>query len=941
MVSGTRGAEHFGRLLRGVGVVQHVQDHETDPRSARWYRRESRDVLAALESRPAGLSDVEARERLARHGYNELTVRKRSALVRFLLQFHNAMIYILLAAACVTGLLLDELVDTLVILGVVVLNVIIGFVQEGKAESAIEALKRMIVAESAVLRDGQRRVIPTRELVPGDVVLLEGGARVPADLRLLQARNLYADESPLTGESVPVGKHAAVIDRDGLGPGDQRNMAFSGTFVTRGTGQGVVVGTGHGTEFGKIAVMMQATPKIVTPLVRKINEFTRFLIIAILVLATLNFGLGVLFDFPVGYSFLASVALAVAAIPEMLPAIVVAILALASTAMARRRALIRNLPAAETLGCASVICSDKTGTLTRNEMTVVRLFAGGRRYRVTGTGYDPTGQFTRDGAPVDLELEPPELRETLRAASWCGDTVLETREGRHVVVGDPTEGALVVAAAKARVPAPGAARLDEIPFESESRFMATLHAEADHNLILVKGSPETVLGFCDTALVGGEAAPLERETVLAEAEDMAHEALRVLGKACKKVPKEQTRLTAEDLRGLTFLGLAGMIDPPRVEVIEAVRQCKSAGIRVVMITGDHAATARAIARGIGIIGDDGEVLTGEKLAAMDDAALHAAVGRVSVYARSAPEHKLRIAQQLQRHGAVVAMTGDGVNDAPALKAADIGVAMGVAGTEVSKESADMVLADDNFASIVAAVEEGRHAWKNFQKAVLYTLPTNGGQALLVMGAIALAPLVALFSVRLPLEPIHILWVNLADSVFLTLPLMMEPKETGLLDGPPRDPNEPIANRLFIERVLLVSVLMAATGFATYYWFGGPAITAGPDGHGVDPLMLTRAQTAAFISIQLLHLGFLATARSVHRSAFTFSPFSNPWVLAGMGVTILCQLLIVYVPVLQVVFRTAPLPLEWWPVILLGLFPGFIGVEIDKALRRRAAAPAAA
>ena len=914
--------------------VRDAPQTDATPAGAAWYRRAADDVVAALETGGDGLTDAEARRRLDRYGYNELKVRRRSALVRFLLQFHNAMIYVLLAAAAVTGLLLHERVDTMVILAVVVLNVIIGFVQEGKAEAAIEALKRMIVAESTVLRDGRRRVVPTRELVPGDIVLLEGGARVPADLRLLQARNLYADESPLTGESVPVGKHTDAIARDHLGPADQRNMAFSGTFITRGSGLGVVTGTGHRTEFGRIAVLMQETPKIVTPLVRRIEEFTRVLIIAILLIAAANFALGVWFDFPIGYSFLASVALAVAAIPEMLPAIVVAILALASTAMARRRALIRKLPAAETLGCASVICSDKTGTLTRNEMTVVRLFAGRRRYRVTGSGYEPSGQFLHEGVPVTLELEPAELRETLRAAAWCSDTVLETRDGRPMVVGDPTEGALVVAAAKAGLHGAPGARLDEIPFESESRYMATLHEQPDHNLILVKGSPETVLGFCETQLVGGEAEPLFRDAVLAEAEDMAREALRVLGGACKRVPKAQTRLTPDDLRGLTFLGLSGMIDPPRVEVIEAVRRCRAAGIRVVMITGDHAATARAIAREIGIIESTGEVLTGEALAAMDDDALLEAVGRVSVYARSAPEHKLRIARQLQRRGAIVAMTGDGVNDAPALKAADIGVAMGLAGTEVSKESADMVLADDNFASIVAAIEEGRHAWKNFQKAVLYTLPTNGGQALLVMGAIALAPLVHLFALRLPLEPIHILWVNLADSVFLTLPLMMEPKETGLLDGPPRDPDEPIANRLFVERVLLVSVLMAATGFATYYWFGRPAITAGADGHVVDSYLLTQAQTAAFVSIQLLHLGFLATARSIHRSAFTFDPFSNPWVLGGMALTVACQLLIVYVPALQAVFRTAPLPLDWWPVIALGLLPGFIGVEIEKALRAR-------
>ena len=898
------------------------------------YRQPAAVVLTSLESSPRGLAGEEAKARLARFGPNEIPERSRPAWLRFLLQFNNAMIYILLAAAAVTGLLLEETVDTAVILGVVVLNVVIGFVQEGKAEAAIAALKRMIVAESTVLRDGRKQVVPTRELVPGDVVLLEAGSRVPADLRLLEARNLYADEASLTGESVPVSKHTDAVERPSLGPGDQRNMAFSGTFVTRGSGTGVVVATALGTEFGRIAAMMQATPAIVTPLVRKIDEFTRFLMIAILVLAGINFGLGVWFDFPVGYSFLASVSLAVAAIPEMLPAIVVAILALASTAMAKRQALIRKLPAAETLGCASVICSDKTGTLTRNEMTVVRLFAGGKRYRVTGAGYEPRGEFLRDGSPVNLELEPPEARETLRAASWCNDTVVEDRGGRYMVLGDPTEGALVVAAAKAGLP-PRPGRLDEIPFESESRYMATLHEGEDYNLILVKGSPETVLGFCDTALVGGEAAPLQKDAVLAEVDDMAGEALRVLGKAYKRVPKTQTKLTADDLRGLTFLGLAGMIDPPRVEVIDAVKQCRDAGIRVVMITGDHAATARAIARDIGIGEGEGEVLSGEAVGQMDDAALHEAVGRVSVFARSAPEHKLRIAQQLQRRGAIVAMTGDGVNDAPALKAADIGVAMGIAGTEVSKESADMVLADDNFATIVSAIEEGRHAWRNFQKAVLYTLPTNGGQALLVLGAILLAPLVALFADRLPLEPIHILWVNLADSVFLTLPLMMEPKETGLLSGPPRDPNEPVANRLFFQRVTLVSVLMAAVGFATYWWFGTPAIAADDSSVIVDEILLSQAQTAAFVSIQLLHIGFLMTARSIHRSAFTFSPFSNPWVLLGIGVTVGCMLLIVYVPALQPVFRTAPIPLDWWPVLLLGLFPGFVGVEIDKALRKRA------
>ncbi len=899
------------------------------PADLPWHGLPAEAVFSKLKTTAAGLSTEEARRRLAQYGYNELTAKKRSTLVRFLLQFHNALIYVLLASSIVTAFILHKGVETGVILGVVLLNVIIGFIQEGKAEAAIEALKKMLVSESTVLRDGRKQVVPTREVVPGDIVLLEGGNRVPADLRLFQVKNLYTDEAPLTGESVPVNKHIEPLHQEHLGAGDQRNMAFSGTFITRGTGQGVVTSTGRHTEFGKIAEMMKETPTIVTPLTRKISEFTRFLVIGILCLAALNFILAVLFKFPLDAAFLKSVALAVAAIPEGLPAVVVAILALASTAMARRNALVRKLPAAETLGCASVICSDKTGTLTRNEMTVVRLSTGGRRYRVTGAGYDPKGEFTRDGQPVIIAHEPPELLETLRAAAWCNHAVLEEKSGRFGIVGDPTEGALVVAAAKARL-SEHAPKVDEIPFESERRYMATLHENGDHNLILVKGSPEAVLAMCSTAMVGGHAAPLRRENFLAEADDMAREALRVLGMACKRVPKSHTSLDPTDLDGLTFLGLAGMIDPPRPEVIEAVKQCKTAGIRVVMITGDHAITARAIAREIGIVSGNDGALTGEDLARMSDEQLYEAVGRVSVYARSAPEHKLRIAQQLQKRGAIVAMTGDGVNDAPALKAADIGVAMGITGTEVSKESADMVLADDNFASIVNAVEEGRHAWKNFQKAVFYMLPTNGGQAAMILGAILLAPLVALFSERLPLEPIHILWVNLSVAVFLALPLMLEAKEPGLLCGPPRNPNERIANPLFFERVGLVSLAMALTGFATYYHFGAPAI----QGDMVDAHLLTQAQTAAFMAIMWVQIGYLLTARSVEKSVLTFSPFSNRWVLLGIAVTVATQLMITYVPVLQTTFRTASIPLDWWPVIMATLLPGLVIVEIEKFIRRR-------
>ena len=894
----------------------------------KWYQRQIEEVFSSLATTQIGLSSDEARRRLQQYGYNELRFKKRSGLVRFLLQFHNSLIYILLIAASVTAVL-GEWPDTAVILLCVIINVIIGFIQEGKAESAIEALKKMMVPESTVLRDGEKKVIPSRELVPGDIVLLESGNRVPADLRLFYTKNLSADESILTGESVPVNKNIEPISRENLPAAEQRCIAFSGTFIARGQGQGVVIGTAEQTEFGKIAKLMKETPKITTPLTRKIADFTRFLVIAILIIAAINFILAIVFKYTFVYSFLASVSLAVAAIPEMLPAIVVAILALASISMAKRNALIRKLPAAETLGCTTVICSDKTGTLTKNQMTVLRICAGKRDYRVSGTGYEPKGDFIlKDKVVVNPANEPPELVETLKTGYLCNHATLSENKEGHKIVGDPTEGALVVSAIKAGI-AEKLDVLDEMPFESEQQYMATLHSAQDKNIIYVKGSPERLLDLCQNQLINGSTVPLNTEGILLKAGEMAKDALRVLGMAYKAVSKDEISLNPQDINGLTFLGLQGMIDPPREEVIEAVKNCNKAGIRVIMMTGDHAQTAKAIAGQIGIIEENDKVLTGEELSRMNDEGLYAVVQEVSVYARIAPEHKLRITLQLQKRGHIVAVTGDGVNDAPALKAADIGIAMGISGTEVSREAADMVLADDNFASIVAAVEEGRHAWKNFQKAVLYTLPTNGGQALLIMGAILVAPFIPLFRMRLPLEPIHILWVNLADSVFLTMPLMMEPKEKGLLESSPRNPKEKIANRLFFVRVGLVSLVMAITGFAIYYYFGNPAISG-----STDTLQLTQAQTAAFFGVKLLHLGFLVTARSVTKSAFTFSPFSNKWVLLGMALTIVTQIMITYAPFFQILFRTAAFPNEWWPIIILALFPGFIVIEVEKLLRRR-------
>lgn len=893
----------------------------------KWYQLSVEQVFEVLETGDSGLTSSEAKARLEKYGYNELRFKKRGPLIRLLLQFHNPLIYILLVTAVVTGFL-GHWIDTAVILGVVIANVIIGFIQEGKAEASIEALEKMMVPECTVLRNGEKKIIPARELVPGDVVLFEGGDRVPADLRLFYTKNLGADEAALTGESVPVEKNVEPILRPNLPPADQHCMAFSGTFITRGSGQGIVVGTGKQTEIGRIAELMTETKKITTPLLRKMAEFTKFLVIAILAIAALNFILAVVFGYDFVYSFLAAVSLAVAAIPEGLPAILTITLAFGVTTMARRNALIRKLPSAEALGCTTVICSDKTGTLTKNQMTVLRIYCGGKDYRVSGVGYEPKGEFTLRNKVIDPAQENEELIETLRVGLLCNNaTLMETEEGYNIE-GDPTEGALVVSASKAGV-TEKLPKLDEIPFEPEQQYMATLHENKKGNIIYVKGSPERISRMCQSQLINGNIEPLRSEQILAKADEMARDALRVLGMTYKTVDKEKTSLVAKDLEGLTFLGLQGMIDPPREEAIEAVRKCKRAGIRTVMITGDHAQTAKAIARQLGIGKGEDKVLTGEELQRMGDEELYQVVDKVSVYARVAPEHKFKITTQLQRKGHIVAVTGDGVNDAPALKAADIGIAMGITGTEVSREASDMVLVDDNFASIVAAVEEGRHIFENIRKVILYTLPTNGGQATLIMGAILLAPFIPLFALRLPLEPIHILWINLTDAIFLALPLIREPKEKGLLERPPRDPKERIANRLFFRKVGLVSLVMAAAGFAIYYYYGALALS-GP----VDELLLTQAQTAAFMNVKLVHICYLFTARSITKSVFTFSPFSNKWVLIGISVALGTQLMITYIPFLQVIFRTAAFPAEWWiPIILLAL-PGLFVIEIEKFLKKR-------
>jgi magnesium-transporting ATPase (P-type) len=835
--------------------------------------------------------------------------------------------------------------DTGVIVAVVIANTIIGYIQEGKAEASVEALEKMMTPECTVVRDGGEAVIQALELVPGDVVILEGGDKVPADMRLFHTKNLSADEAAITGESVPVTKHTDPIAGSGT-IADQRCMVFSGTFVAKGVGVGIVVGTGEQAEIGRIAKLLKETEKITTPLTRKMEEFTRFLIIAILAITVLNFALAIWFEYGMIYAFLASVSLAVAAIPEGLPAVMTMALAIGVTAMARKDSIVKRLPAAETLGSTTVICSDKTGTLTKNQMTVSRIYSGGMDYRVSGVGYKPEGEFT----PSQMSEE---MIRTLKAGYFCNNAKVVGEDG-HVIIGDPTEGALLVSAMKAGIgeveeieedagsmqsgsmqsgsmQSGSMQRLDEMPFDSEQQYMATLHEMDGERIIYVKGSPERVIGMCRTRMVDGSIEPVDRGAILEKADEMAEEALRLLAMAYKVVPPDRGSIDRNDLTDMTFLGIEGMIDPPRDEAVDGVRMCKSAGVRVVMVTGDHATTAKAIAGKLGIGTDRERALTGDDLSRMSDDELYDVVEGVSVYARALPEHKFRIVKALQKHGEVVAVTGDGVNDAPALKAADIGIAMGITGTEVSKEASDMILADDNFATIVAAVEEGRHVYNNIKKVILYTLPTNGGQAILIIGAILLAPFLVLFHDRLPLEPVQILWINLFDAVALALPLIMEPMEKDLLKKPPRNPDERITDHPFFRKVGLISIVMAIAGFAIYYYYGMPAI----DGElVVYPDLLTQAQTAAFTTVILVHLCYLMTARSITDSAFTFSPFSNRWLLAGIAITIVVQLAIVYHPVGNAILGTAPLPLDWWGLMILLALPGFFVIEIEKWATKR-------
>jgi magnesium-transporting ATPase (P-type) len=870
-------------------------------------------VLEHLEADREGLSADEAGRRLERCGPNRLPEPKRDhPLVRFVRHFHDALIYVLLVAAVVTALL-GHWVDTGVIVAVVVLNAVIGYIQEGQAEHALEGLRSMLSTQARGLREGEWRHVAAERLVPGDIVRLAAGDRVPADLRLLAATNLAVEEAALTGESLPVVKDPDPVDEH-TELGDRTSMAYSGTLVTAGTGVGVVTATGTGTEIGRISTMLAEVETLATPLTRQMNRFGTTLSIAIVALAAVLFAVGWLVrDYTLGEVTMAAIGFAVAAIPEGLPAILTITLARGVQLMARRNAITRRLDAVETLGAVTVICSDKTGTLTTNEMTVRCVLTPAGAYSVEGVGYTPEGAVLADDPAVD-PARAPDLLALAEVARRCNDARITREGGRWRLVGEPTEGGLLAFALKVGQPRGSGRRVAELPFDSAHKLMATLDIVEGVSLVHLKGAPDRILDRCTTQ--GLERSPLYRELWERRVAELGARGLRVLAGAVREAPgpSVQVDLASVEEGGFTLLGLFGLLDPPRPEAIEAIGECRQAGIRVVMITGDHSRTAQAIAAQMGIGAD--RVLTGAELDDLDDTGLQQAASRTDVFARTSPEHKLRIVTALQTGGDVVAMTGDGVNDAPALRRADVGVAMGVKGTEATKEAAEIVLADDNFASIARAVREGRTIYDNLRKSVAFVLPTNGGQGLVILGAV-------LAGAVLPLTPLQVLWVNMVVAVTLALALAFEPSEPGIMGRPPRDPRESLLGRAALVRIVYVSVLI---GGATTAVFALERASGAPLEVARTGALTTLVVAQAFY---LLNMRFLS-ASSLRAELVTTNRVS--WV--SITALLALQLVFVYAPFMHTVFDAAPLAWGHWLVAAGVGAAVFLLVEAEKALTRR-------
>ena len=877
------------------------------------------DTFTKLGATKQGLNGQEIQKRRQQYGPNRLPEPpRRSPLVRFLSQFNNVLIYVLLGAAVITALLADW-VDAGVIIGVVLINAVIGFMQEGKAEKAVDAIRQILTHEALVIRDGVKQSLPVEELVPGDIVQLHSGDKVPADLRLFESKDLRIEEAILTGESVPSEKSIDPVEADAP-LGDRFNMAFSGTLVSYGQASGVVVATGKETEIGKVSELLASVQTLKTGLTMRMDEFSKWLTGAILILATLTliFGL-VLRDYTFTELFFASVALAVAAIPEGLPAIITITLALGVQRMAKRKAIIRRLPAVETLGSVSVICSDKTGTLTRNEMTVTSLLRSVGLFQVEGAGYEPKGDITQDGAPVDPAADK-DLLEIIRAGQLCNDSSLMEREGQWQVQGDPTDGALLALALKAQLDPQKSdeefPRLDIIPFESEHKYMATLHQHPEgHQVVYLKGAPERVLEMCSLQRGDSGDEPLDQSSWQEQLELIARQGQRTLAVATRNYQDKQS-INKDDVQsGMTLLGIFGLIDPPRQEAIDAVRSCQSAGIGVKMITGDHALTATAIGEQIGL-DTSREAITGQEIEQMDDDQLQFYGQKSNIFARVSPEHKLRLVTAFQANGHITAMTGDGINDAPALKRADVGVAMGQKGTEAAKEASEMVLANDNFASIVHAVEEGRTIYDNIRKTLAFILPTNGAQAGIIIASVMLG-------IALPITPLQILWVNMITAVTLGLALAFEPSEGNVMKRPPRPPGEPLLTQFLSWRIVFISAIMVIGTLGLFLW----DMT-----HGET---LQMARTTAVNTLIFFQIFYLFNARLLKTSVLSRSGlFGNPAVLfAVFGIASL-QMLFTYLPLFQSVFGTAAIPLGDWVRLISFTFTVFVLVEVEKLIMRK-------
>jgi potassium/sodium efflux P-type ATPase len=885
----------------------------------RWHSIGYKEVLAKLDSSDNGLSAENAQKRLEKYGPNKLQEQeKKSLFVRFMMQFHNLLIYVLIAAALVTYLL-DHMIDSVVILSVVVINAIIGFVQENKAENAMESIRKMLAFKAVVLRDGKKQKVNSEDLVIGDIVLLESGDRVLADTRLFETHGFSAQEALLTGESAPVDKAPESVEEDAT-IGDRYSMVFAGTTIASGKAKGIVVATANETELGQINGMLGSVEVLTTPLVEQMDRFAKWLTIFILSFSAIIFLIGYyLKDLPFTDAFMAVIGLFVAAIPEGLPAVLTITLAIGVQAMARRNAIVRHLPAIETIGSVSVICSDKTGTLTQNEMMVQTLATSNETYFIGGSGYEPTGDVYKNEEAIDVDNDP--LFKLLgKTSHLCSDAQLQNKDGVWSIDGSPTEGALVTFAHKIGIDEDelkaSYSRDDMIPFDSKHKFMATLnHNHQGDSMIVLKGAAEIILKMCKQQYVDeNNTQEIDEAYWEKQAQEIASKGQRVLALAYKKTHNEKSSLSFEDLKDeLVLIAFVGLIDPPRLEAMDAVKECRSAGVDVKMITGDHAITAAAIGKTIGLKQCD-NVLSGSDIQKLSDEELGQAVLKTDIFARTTPEHKLRLVTALQAHSKVVAMTGDGVNDAPALKRSNVGIAMGKNGTEAAKESSEFVLTDDNFASIVNAVREGRRVYDNIKKVISWTLPTNASEASVIIIAV-------LFGMAMPITPIQILWANMITAVTLGIALAFESEDKNIMKRAPRALDEPILNSTLIWQILYVTFLFLVAIFSFYYY----AVQADAD--------IDHARTLAFNTLVFMEIFYLFYVRNMNTLTTSFSEvLGSKVVWIAVGIVFFAQMAVTYVPFFQTVFKTTSLSLFDFSLIVGAGFTMYALLELEKYIR---------